>query len=172
MLQAANPRRFEQAGTSPCPTRGLFPQSERSLCSDVTVEFGHAPLRHATNRLRTALLRLALAMIMVFIAEPALAKVVVKKGVFGAIALQRETGQFGYAYNAATSRAAKTEALNQCAHPRCEVVASFSNACGALARGPVKYFPATGATRQEAETKALRLCAAKQCEVAAWACTK
>ena len=106
------------------------------------------------------------------IAQPALAKVVVKKGVYGAIALQRETGQLGYAYNAATSRAAKTEALKQCADPRCEVVASFSNACGALARGPKKHFPATGATRQEAEAKALRLCAAKECEVAAWACTK
>ena len=99
-------------------------------------------------------------------------KAVVKKGVHGAIALQRETGQFGYAYDAATSRAAKLEALKQCAHPRCEVVASFSNACGALAREPKKYFPATGATRQEAETKALRLCAARDCEVAAWACTK
>jgi hypothetical protein len=51
-------------------------------------------------------------------------------------------------------------------------VANFRNACGALARGPKKYFPATGATRQEAETKALRLCAATECEVTAWACTK
>jgi len=121
---------------------------------------------------RAAVFRFALVAALACAAEPALAKVVVKKGVFGAIALQRETGQFGYAYNSATSRAAKIEALKQCEHPRCEVVASFSNACGALARGPKKYFPATGATRQEAETKALRRCAAKQCEVAAWACTK
>ena len=121
---------------------------------------------------RAAVFRFALVAALACAAEPVLAKVVVKKGVFGAIALQRETGQFGYAYNSATSRAAKIEALKQCEHPRCEVVASFSNACGALARGPKKYFPATGATRQEAETKALRRCAAKQCEVAAWACTK
>jgi len=122
------------------------------------------------------LLRLALVGAIAFIAEPALAKVVVKKGVYGAIALQRETGQLGYAYNAATSRAAKIEALNQCADPRCEVVTAFSNACGALARqparGPKGYFPATGAVRQEAETKALRLCAARECEIVAWACTK
>jgi Domain of unknown function (DUF4189) len=130
--------------------------------TDVIVEF----------RMRTALLPLALVAATALFAQPALAKIVVKRGVYGAIALQRETGQLGYAYNAATSRAAKIEALNQCAHPRCEVVAAFSNACGALARGRVKYFPATGATRQEAETKALRLCAAKDCEVAAWACTK
>jgi serine/threonine-protein kinase len=124
--------------------------------------------------MRTAMCRLLLALILVYVAsvQPASARVVVKKGVYGAIALQRETGQLGYAYNAATSRAAKIEALNQCAHPRCEVVASFSNACGALARGPKKYFSATGATRQEAEAKALRLCSAKDCELAAWACTK
>ena len=122
--------------------------------------------------MRVALLHLGLIAAIACTAEPALAKIVVKKGVYGAIALQRDTGQLGYAYNAATSRAAKMEALNQCAHPRCEVVAAFSNACGALARGPKKHFPATGATRQEAETKALRLCAAKDCSIAAWACTK
>ena len=133
------------------------------------------PLRSdmmAESRMRTVLLHLALVAAFVCAVEPALAKIVVKKGVYGAIALQRETGQLGYAYNSATSRAAKMEALSQCADPRCEVVAAFSNACGALARGPKKYFPATGATRQEAETKALRLCAAKDCEVTAWACTK
>ena len=122
--------------------------------------------------MRSALLHLALVATLAAVAQPALAKVVVKKGVYGAIALQRQTGQLGYAYNAATAREAKIEALNQCAHPSCEVVASFSNACGALARGPKKYFPATGATRQEAEAKALRLCAARECEVTAWACTK
>jgi serine/threonine-protein kinase len=122
--------------------------------------------------MRAALLYLGLIAAVAGAAEPALAKVVVKKGVYGAIALQRETGQFGYAANAATSRAAKTEALNQCADPHCEVVAAFSNACGALARGPRKHFPATGATRQEAEAKALRLCAARECTVVAWACTK
>ena len=122
--------------------------------------------------IRAALLLVALATALACAAQPALAKVVVKKGVYGAIALQRDTGQFGYAYNSATSRKAKTEALNQCADPRCEVVVAFSNACGALARGPKKHFPATGAVRQEAEAKALRLCGARECEIVAWACTK
>ena len=115
---------------------------------------------------------LMLALAIAGSGQPVAAKVVVKKGVYGAIALQRETGQLGYAYDAATSRVAKIEALRQCADPHCEVVAAFSNACGALARGPKNYFPATGATRQEAETKALRQCAGKACAVAAWACTK
>ena len=122
--------------------------------------------------LRAAALQLALVAVLACIAQPALARFVVKKGLYGAIALQRETGQLGYAYNSTTSRAAKIEALKQCADAHCEVVANFRNACGALARGPKKYFPATGATRPEAETKALRMCAAKECEVAAWACTK
>ena len=122
------------------------------------------------------LLRLAFVAALACTAPAAVAKIVVKKGVYGAIAVQRETGSFGYAYNAATSRAAKLEALKQCADPRCEIAAAFSNACGALthkpARGPNKYFSATGATRQEAEAKALRRCAARECEVLAWACTK
>ncbi len=123
------------------------------------------------DALRRFLFLLALILAYVGSLQPAAAKPM-KKGVYGAIALQRESGQFGYAYDSTTSRAAKIEALKQCADPRCEVVASFSNACGALARGAKKYFPATGATRPEAETKARRLCAAKDCEVVAWACTK
>jgi len=124
----------------------------------------------------TRLLPLMLSAALACAAQPALAKVVVKKGVYGAIALQRETGQFGYVYNAATSRAAKIEALNQCADPRCEIVVAFSNACGVLARqparGPKGYLSATGATRQEAESKALRRCAGSDCEIMAWACTR
>ena len=118
------------------------------------------------------LLYFALAAALACTAQPALAKATAKKGAYGAIALQRESGQFGYVYNAATARAAKIEALNQCADARCEVVVSFSNACGVLVRGPKKHFTATDATRQEAEAKALRLCAAKDCAVVTWACTK
>jgi len=149
--------------------------AKERLKNCAVVESRHRPRRHDTDRsialIKTTVLYLTLVAGFAFIAEPALAKVA-KKGAHGAIALQRETGQFGYAYSATTSRAAKIEALNQCGHPRCEVVANFRNACGALARGPKKYFAATGATRQEAESKALRLCAARDCEIAAWACTK
>lgn len=127
------------------------------------------------SAMRTTLLHLVLAAALACMAQPALAKTA-KKGVHGAIAVQRDTGRFGYAYAAATSRAAKLEALKQCADPGCEVVVSFSNACGALARNPTRgakgYFAAKGATRQEAEAKALRLCAAGDCAITAWACTK
>jgi hypothetical protein len=114
---------------------------------------------------------LALILVCAGSLQPAAAKVI-KKGAHGAIALERESGQVGYAVDSATARAAKLEALNQCARPRCEVVTSFRNACGALARGQKKYFSATGATRPEAETKARRLCAAQDCELIVWACTK
>jgi hypothetical protein len=151
-------------------------RSKKRLSNGLAVASEQRLRRHDMNRfgtfLRTILLHLALVAALACVAEPALARSVVKKGAHGAIALQRETGQLGYAYNSTSARAAKIEALKQCAHPRCEVVASFRNACGALARGSNKYFPATGATRPEAETKALRLCGATECEIAAWACTK
>ena len=127
------------------------------------------------TKMRTTLLRLALVAAFACMTQPALARAA-KKGAHGAIALQRDTGRFGYASDAPTSRAAKLEALKQCADPHCEVVVTFTNACGALARqrarGPKGYFTATGAVRQEAETKALRLCAARECELITWACTK
>lgn len=117
-------------------------------------------------------LRFGLIAALACAAPAALSGVAAKRGAYGAIALERESGQFGYAYNSATARAAKIEALKQCVDPRCEVVASFRNACGALARSAKQYFAATGATRPEAETKTRRLCAAKECEIVVWACTK
>ena len=132
-----------------------------------------APSRGAGARPVAAMRLFLVALAMVFAGSTQTVDArTVKKYANGAIALARDTGQFGYASDSPTSRAAKLEALKQCNDPRCEVVVSFTNGCAALARGPVKYFPAKGATRQEAETKARRLCAAKDCEVVAWACTK
>ena len=95
-----------------------------------------------------------------------------KKLVHGAIAYEPGRRAVGYAYDFKSSRDAKIEALKQCGNPACEVVLSFRNACGAVARGPGKPFAVTGATRAEAETKAMRLCGHKACEIVAWACTK
>jgi Domain of unknown function (DUF4189) len=124
---------------------------------------------------RATVLLFALAVTLVCVTQSAAARSA-KKNAHGAIALQRDSGRFGYVYNATTSRAAKLEALRQCADPRCEVVLSFSNACGALARNPARgakgYFPAKGVTRQEAQAKALRLGGATACTIAAWACTE
>lgn len=89
----------------------------------------------------------------------------------GAIAYHRASGNYGYAIDSISARDAKTEALRQCAHAKCEVVTSFRNACGALANGPRRFAAVSGMTRQEAESKALRKCG-EACEVTVWACTR
>jgi hypothetical protein len=89
----------------------------------------------------------------------------------GALAYHRDSGSFGFAVNAADSRAARVSALNQCAHPKCEVVVTLSKDCGAVANGPKKFVASRGATRQEAETRALRLCG-ERCAIVGWACPR
>lgn len=89
----------------------------------------------------------------------------------GAIAYHRDSNSFGFSTNAKDSRAARIEALKQCAHPKCEVVASLAKDCGAVANGPKRFIASRGATRQEAETRALRLCG-ERCEIVGWACPK
>jgi hypothetical protein len=94
-----------------------------------------------------------------------------KKTVHGAIAVDRESGAVGYAYDFKNATDAKREALKQCGQKKCETLASFKNGCAAVARQGPKMTAMPGATRDEAETKALRKCG-KDCSVFAWACTK
>jgi hypothetical protein len=94
------------------------------------------------------------------------------KGVYGAVAYDRDSGATGFAYDFPTERAASIAALDQCARRECAVLVAFRNGCGAVADGPVKKpVAAKGATPQEAETKALKACG-KDCRMVAWACTK
>ena len=94
-----------------------------------------------------------------------------RNSAYGAIAYYAESGSVGWATDRRTSRDAKVDALRQCAHERCEVVASVSRGCAALARNGKKHSVDKGVTRQEAEAKALRRCGEK-CEIAAWTCTR
>ena len=94
-----------------------------------------------------------------------------RNSVFGAIAYHAESGSVGWATDRRTSRDAKVEALRQCAHERCEVVAAVNRGCAALARNGKKHSVDKGVSRQEAEAKALRRCGEK-CEIAAWTCTR
>jgi hypothetical protein len=89
----------------------------------------------------------------------------------GALAYHRDSGSFGYAVNAKDSRSARIAALRACGHPKCEIVASVSKDCGAVANGPKKFVASRGVTRQEAETRALRLCG-ERCEIVGWACPR
>jgi hypothetical protein len=91
---------------------------------------------------------------------------------WGAIAYHRPTGAFGYSFDYPGEREAGIAALEACVNPACIVVASFSNACGALIDGPTGPSFAEGVTAQEAETKARLKCTDPQCHVIAWSCTK
>jgi len=89
----------------------------------------------------------------------------------GAIAYHAESGSIGWATDRRSVQEAKIEALRQCGHERCEVVAEVSRGCAALARGARKHSVQKGVTQQEAEAKALRRCG-ERCTIAAWACTR
>ena len=90
---------------------------------------------------------------------------------YAAIAYYPDTNSIGWATDRRTARDAKVEALRQCGHEKCEVVASITRGCGALARAPKKFLVQKGATREEAQAKALKQCGAG-CEILAWACTR
>ena len=94
-----------------------------------------------------------------------------RNSLHGAIAYHVESGSVGWATDRKSSRDAKVEALRQCGHERCEVVAEVNRGCAALAREAKKHSAQKGASRQEAEAKALRRCGDK-CEIAAWTCTR
>ena len=115
----------------------------------------------------------AVAVLVAFCVAPAAAREEAppRNSAYGAIAYYAEGGSVGWATDRKTSRDAKVEALRQCAHERCEVVASVSRGCAALARNGKKHSVDKGVTRQEAESKALRRCGDK-CEIAAWTCTR
>ena len=103
--------------------------------------------------------------------SPAQAREVSRNALHGAIAYHGESNSSGYAVDRRTSREARVEALRQCGHPRCEIVATLRSDCGAVAKGARKIVTQKGATRQEAETKALRRCG-EACEIVIWACTR
>jgi hypothetical protein len=115
----------------------------------------------------------AVAVLVAFCVAPAAAREEPppRNSAYGAIAYYAESGSVGWATDRKTSRDAKVEALRQCAHERCEVVAAVSRGCAALARNGKKHSVDKGVTRQEAESKALRRCGEK-CEIAAWTCTR
>ena len=94
-----------------------------------------------------------------------------RNALHGAIAYHAASGSTGWATDRRTSREARIDALKQCGHEQCVVVASVTRNCAALARNPKKFSVQKGATRQEAETKALGKCG-PGCEIAVWTCTR
>jgi hypothetical protein len=103
--------------------------------------------------------------------SPAQAREISRNALYGAIAYHGESGSSGFAVDRRNSREARIEALRQCGHPKCEIVARLRSDCGAVAKSARKIFTERGATRQEAETKALRRCG-DACEIVVWACAR
>jgi hypothetical protein len=116
---------------------------------------------------------LALLFFAGYFSVPAAAqgKPATRNALHGAIAYHQASGSMGWATDRRTDREAKIEALKQCGHEQCVVVATVTRNCAALARNPKKFVVQKGATRQEAETKALTKCGTG-CEIAVWTCTR
>ena len=116
-------------------------------------------------------MRIALLLVLACLSGWAAAATPRKSQLHGAIAYHTASGSVGWATGHRTSREAKVEALRQCAHPRCEVVATVRGGCAALAKRAKAHAVQKGATQAEAEAKALRRCG-EGCEIGAWVCTR
>ena len=89
----------------------------------------------------------------------------------GAIAFHRASLSYGYAVDRNTAREAQVEALQQCGHANCEIVARLRNDCAVVVNGKSRFAVGKGVTHNEAETKAMRACGT-YCEPVVWACTR
>lgn len=105
----------------------------------------------------------------VFAADAAAARAA-KKQFWGAIAYSSKSGAYGYAVDMKSKRDAEAEAFRQC-RSDCDVIKSFRNNCGAVARKERRFSFSLGATRQIAEQKALEKCGSSGCSIMVWACT-
>ena len=95
---------------------------------------------------------------------------------FGAIAYGGKSHAYGYSFDHDNAASAERMAMTNCRKKGedCKVVASFSNACAAVASGAKDRFGAVkGASRKEAEAAALAACgksAGGKCEIEVWTC--
>jgi len=99
-----------------------------------------------------------------------------RRGYYGAIAVSRETGAIGWAYDYATQVAAERAATTQCGTNDCTSWVWFRRACAAVAwagNAAEGGSWAWAGTHQAAEASALRGCekTASGCAVHRWVCT-
>ena len=73
---------------------------------------------------------------------PGAAEKQARNALYGAIAYHASSNSIGWATDLRTSREAGIEALKQCGHERCVVVATLTRSCAALARNPKKFVKA------------------------------
>lgn len=123
-------------------------------------------------RLRVVIL--SVAMIAVGVTGCDVLKGAALKEKHAAVAIDEDTGGWGYSYNQLTADAAEKEATKKCS--TCKVQLTWEKGCGALAQSKKdkKVMSAkTGSTRKAAETAAKTSClgmGAGPCKVAVWAC--
>jgi hypothetical protein len=118
-----------------------------------------------------AALCLAISLLLPAAGAGAADKAPTRNQYYAAIAYHAESNSVGWATDRRSAREAKVEALKQCGNEKCEVVASITRGCGALARQGKKFAVQKGATGDEAKAKALRRCG-PNCEIVAWTCTR
>lgn len=73
----------------------------------------------------------------------------------GAIAVSPSTGSWGRSWDYDSAGQANNEALSQCGYNDCEVLAQFTNGCGALAESSTAYGGGAAADLYSAESRAL-----------------
>jgi len=95
---------------------------------------------------------------------------------YGAIAYDKNTGRWGYAYNYSSRGEAERVAVSRCGSSGCVAYNWFRNACGALAKasdGSIGW--SWGTSRHDAEARAIAQCERSSnglsCEIVCWACT-
>jgi hypothetical protein len=99
-------------------------------------------------------------------------------GATGAIAYDAHKNAFGYAFDKNDDAGAKTTALGNCKQSggNCAVVASYTNACAAVAAVEKKGVFAVGqsSTNAKAQNAAMAACSSKYgagCQVEIWTCS-
>jgi len=98
---------------------------------------------------------------------------------YGAIAYGAKSNAFGYAFDKDSDGAAKQTAMAECkkSNDDCEIVASFSNSCAAVAAVEAKgaYAVGKGGTRASAQSRAMSACAKKNGagrQIETWTCAQ
>ncbi len=92
---------------------------------------------------------------------------------WGAIAINRRTGDTGYSYDFSTESQATKAALSEC-EGDCEIGVSFYNSCGAIAHSSKTRRYGDGWDDEyssRAEREALKNCGQKDCEIVQSVCT-
>lgn len=89
---------------------------------------------------------------------------------YGAIALNRETGRYGYAYNQGSRASAESVAQSHCGY-NCTPIVWFANGCAALAQSGNRFGAGVAQSSPVAQRKALNTCGVGRCRIVLSQCS-